>query len=126
VAALDALGDRLSVLRKLVASGDRDGLREVLGEARNARLRIPTKPGASPRGLRELVVHIADRPGSLAAVFRILGASGVNVEDLSIDHELQGGSGNLHVWVAGRESLAIAVSALTSAGWTAHEAEGAL
>jgi len=126
VAALDALGDRLSVLRKLVAGGDRDGLREVLGEARNARLHIPTKPGSSPRGLRELVVHIADRPGSLAAVFRILGASGVNVEDLTIDHELQGGSGNLHVWVAGREALAIAVSALTSAGWTAHEAEGAL
>src|SRR6266545_2208521 len=89
VAALDALGDRLSVLRKLV-------------------------------------VHIADRPGSLAAVFRILGASGVNVEDLSIDHELQGGSGNLHVWVAGREALAVAVSALASAGWTAHEAEGAM
>src|SRR5574341_1552366 len=115
-----------AALRKLVASGDRDGLREVLGEARNARLHIPTKPGASPRGLRELVVHIADRPGSLAAVFRILGASGVNVEDLSIDHELQGGSGNLHVWVAGRESLAVAVSALSRAGWTAHEAEGSL
>jgi prephenate dehydrogenase len=126
VAALDALGDRLSVLRKLIAGGDRDGLREVLGEARNARLHIPTKPGSSPRGLRELVVHIADRPGSLAAVFRILGASGVNVEDLSIDHELQGGSGNLHVWVAGREALAVAVSALASAGWTAHEAEGAM
>lgn len=126
VVALDALGDCLSVLRKLVASGDRDGLREVLGEARNARLHIPTKPGASPRGLRELVVHIADQPGSLAAVFRILGASGVNVEDLSIDHELQGGSGNLHVWVAGRESLAVAVSALSRAGWTAHEAEGSL
>jgi prephenate dehydrogenase len=126
VAALDALGDRVSVLRKLVASGDRDGLREVLGEARNARLHIPTKPGSSPRGLRELVVHIADRPGSLAAVFRILGASGVNVEDLTIDHELQGGSGNLHVWVAGREALAVATSALAGAGWTAHEAEGAL
>ncbi len=59
-------------------------------------------------------------------MFRILGASGVNVEDLTIDHELQGGSGNLHVWVAGREALAVATSALAGAGWTAHEAEGAL
>ena len=124
VAALDALGERLSDLRALVASGDRDGLRAVLGEARNARLHIPTKPGTSPRGLRELVVHVADRPGSLAAVFRILGASGVNVEDLSIDHELQGGSGNLHIWVTGREALAGAVSALADAGWIAHEADG--
>ncbi|HEX8860635.1 MAG TPA: prephenate dehydrogenase/arogenate dehydrogenase family protein [Actinomycetes bacterium] len=125
VAALDALGDRLTVLRKLVASGDRDGLRGVLGEAQTARLHIPTKPGSSPRGLRELVVHIADRPGSLASVFRILGAAGVNVEDLSIDHELQGGSGNLRVWVAGREALGVALTALNGAGWTAHEAEGA-
>jgi prephenate dehydrogenase len=125
VSALDALGDRLAVLRKLVAGGDRDGLREVLSEAQSARLHIPTKPGSSPRGLRELVVHIADRPGSLAAVFRVLGAAGVNVEDLSIDHELQGGSGNMHVWVAGREALAVAVTALSSAGWIAHEAEGA-
>jgi prephenate dehydrogenase len=124
VAALDVLGARLSDLRGLVASGDREGLRVVLGEARTARLHIPTKPGSSPRGLRELVVHIADRPGSLAAVFRILGASGVNVEDLSIDHELQGGSGNLHIWVTGREALAGAVSALASAGWIAHEADG--
>ncbi|HZD74457.1 MAG TPA: prephenate dehydrogenase, partial [Actinomycetota bacterium] len=60
------------------------------------------------------------------AVFRILGASGVNVEDLSIDHELQGGSGNLHVWVAGPDALAVAMSALAGAGWTADEAEGTL
>jgi prephenate dehydrogenase len=123
VAALDALSERITVLRKLVAADDRDGLREVLAEAQSARLRIPTKPGSSPRGLRELVVHIADRPGSLAAVFRILGAAGVNVEDLVIDHELQGGSGNLHISVAGREALATALASLSSAGWTAHEAE---
>jgi hypothetical protein len=48
----------------------------------------------------------------------------VNVEDLSIDHELQGGSGNLHIWVTGREALAGAVSALADAGWIAHEADG--
>jgi prephenate dehydrogenase len=124
VAALDALSERINLLRKLVASSDRDGLREVLAEAQSARLRIPTKPGSSPRGLRELVVHIADRPGSLAAVFRILGAAGVNVEDLMIDHELQGGSGNLHIWVAGREALSTAVASLSGAGWTSHEAEG--
>jgi prephenate dehydrogenase len=126
VAALDALGDRLAVLRKLVAAGDEDGLREALGEAQTARLHIPTKPGSSPRGLRELVVHFAYRPGSLAEVFRILGAAGVNVEDLSIDHELQGGSGNMHVWVAGREALGLALTALNNAGWTTHEAESTL
>ncbi len=124
VAALDSLAKRLEALRDLVVAGDRDGLREALASARNARLRIPTKPGASPRGLREVVVHIADRPGSLAAVFRALGAAGVNVEDLAIDHELQGGSGALRFWVAGRDALAAALAAVAAAGWPAHEGTG--
>jgi prephenate dehydrogenase len=124
VAALDSLVGRLLALRELVAVGDRDGLHEALAAARNARLRIPTKPGASPRGLREVVVHIADRPGSLAAVFHALGAAGVNVEDLAIDHELQGGGGALRFWVAGRDTLAVALGALSAAGWHAHEGTG--
>jgi prephenate dehydrogenase len=125
VAALDTLGEHLHALRELVAAGDRAGLHATLAAARSARLRIPTKPGASPRGLREVVVHIADRPGSLAAVFRALGAAGVNVEDLAIDHELQGGGGALRVWVAGRDALAAALAALDAAGWPAHEGSGA-
>jgi prephenate dehydrogenase len=125
VAALDVLTSRLEVLRKLIAEGNRDGLREELAAARSARLRIPTKPGSSPRGLREVVVHIADRPGSLAAVFHALGAAGVNVEDLAIDHELQGGSGALRIWVSGRDALGAALAALELAGWPAHEGTGA-
>ena len=121
VAALDALAGRVAALRDLIASGDRAGLHEQLAAARSARLRIPTKPGSSPRGLRELVVHIADRPGSLAAVFRVLCPAGMNVEDLAIDHELQGGGGALRVWVAGRDALATALGALGDAGWAAHE-----
>jgi prephenate dehydrogenase len=125
VAALDVLGKRLEALRELIAAGDRAGLREELASARAARLRIPTKPGASPRGLREVVVHIPDRPGSLAAVFHALGAAGVNVEDLAIDHELQGGGGALRIWVAGREALGSALAVLSEGGWAAHEGSGA-
>jgi prephenate dehydrogenase len=125
VDALDVLTKRLEVLRQLIATGDRIGLHEELTAARAARLRIPTKPGASPRGLRELVVHVPDRPGSLAAVFHVLGAAGVNVEDLAIDHEPQGGGGALRVWVAGREALATALDALSESGWSAHEGSGA-
>jgi prephenate dehydrogenase len=125
VAALDALAGRVATLRDLIAAGEQSRLREEFAAARSARLRIPTKPGvrpsASPRGLRELAVHIPDRPGNLAAVFRVLGAAGVNVEDLAIDHELQGGGGALRVWVAGREALATALGALAGAGWAAHE-----
>jgi prephenate dehydrogenase len=125
VAALDLLTERLQTLRTLVETGDRAGLREMLATARSARLRLPTKPGTSPRALRELAVHVPDRPGSLAEVFRVLGAAGVNVEDTAIDHEPQGGSGALHVWV-GRQALPTALAALIAAGWEAHEATGSM
>jgi prephenate dehydrogenase len=125
VAALDLLTERLQTLRTLVETGDRAGLREMLATARSARLRLPTKPGTSPRALRELAVHVPDRPGSLAEVFRVLGAAGVNVEDTAIDHEPQGGSGALHVWV-GRQALPTALAALIAAGWEAHETTGSM
>jgi hypothetical protein len=58
-------------------------------------------------------------------VFHALGAAGVNVEDLAIDHELQGGGGALRIWVAGREALGSALAVLSEGGWAAHEGSGA-
>ena len=122
LAALDELAARLGELRGLVAAGDPAGLRHVLDEARKARRKIPAKPGV-PGSLREVVVHVADRPGSIAGVTAALGAAGVNVEDIAVDHELQGGGGALRVWVAGRRQAAVAVAVLADAGWPAHEAD---
>jgi prephenate dehydrogenase len=119
--ALDELGTRITELRRLVEAGDQAGLRAILVEAQLARRRIPTKPGV-PGFLQQVVVHVADRPGSIAGVTSALGAAGINVEDLSIDHEPQGGAGALHVWVAGRQAARDAARALTDAGWPAHEA----
>ena len=122
LAALDELGQRLGELRDLVAAGDPDGLRKVLDEARKARRKIPAKPGI-PGSLREVVVHVADRPGSIAGVTAALGAAGINVEDIAVDHEPQGGGGALRVWVAGRRQASEAVGVLAEAGWPAHEAD---
>jgi prephenate dehydrogenase len=120
LSALDELGGRIAELRRLVEGGDQAGLREVLVEAQHARRRIPTKPGV-PGFLQQVVVHIADRPGSIAGVTAALGRAGINVEDLSIDHEPQGGAGALHVWVAGRQAARDAVRILADAGWPAAE-----
>ncbi|HKE99885.1 MAG TPA: prephenate dehydrogenase/arogenate dehydrogenase family protein [Actinomycetes bacterium] len=120
--ALDELGGRLEELRALVAAGDPEGLRAVLADARRARRRIPAKPGV-PGSLREVVVHVADRPGSIAGVTSLLGAAGINVEDIAVDHEPQGGGGALRVWVAGGRSAQAAVEVLADAGWHAHETD---
>jgi prephenate dehydrogenase len=122
--ALDELQGRLGELHGLIETGDPDGLRAVLAAAGRDRRRIPAKPGV-PGSLREVIVHVADRPGTIAGVTSALGAAGVNVEDIAVDHEPQGGGGALRVWVAGRRAAAEAVRVLAEAGWTAHEAEPA-
>lgn len=125
LAALDELDGRLGHLRGLVAAGDTGGLRAVLAEAQTARRRIPAKPGV-PGYLQQIVVHIADEPGSLAAITGALGAAGVNVEDVAIEHDPQGGGGSMRVWVAGQHAATAAVQALRRAGWRAQEAEPGL
>lgn len=125
LAALDELDGRLRHLRGLVAAGDTEGLRGVLAEARAARRRIPAKPGV-PGYLQQIVVHIADQPGSIAAITGALGAAGVNVEDLTIEHDPQGGGGSMRVWVAGQPAATAALRVLHQAGWRAQEADSPL
>ena len=61
-------------------------------------------------------VEIPDTPGSLARLFADVEAAGVNVEDVTIDHDTQAERGWLavHVDASAAEPLA---AAMTAAGW---------
>ena len=49
--------------------------------------RIPGKHGAAPATYSQVVVAIPDAPGALARLFADVGAAGVNVEDIAIEHD---------------------------------------
>jgi prephenate dehydrogenase len=69
-----------------------------------------------------VVVVIPDEPGSLARLFRDIEAAGVNVEDVSIDHDLEREIGFLSVQVAPDKAEALGL-AMQAAGWTLRDRE---
>ena len=78
--------------------------------------RIPGKRGTPARDNAVVQVVIPDRPGELARLFQVAGESGVNIEDIGIEH-----SPGLPVGVAELtvrpNAVARLTQALAAAGW---------
>jgi len=78
--------------------------------------RIPGKRGTPLRDNAVVQVVIRDQPGELARLFQVAGESGVNIEDIGIEH-----SPGLPVGVAELtvrpDSVARLTQALAAAGW---------
>jgi prephenate dehydrogenase len=110
VAALDA------VLDQGQAAG-RDALRDLVAAGNAGRDRIPGKHGGTATRYAVVVVVVPDAPGSLARLFHDVGAAGINVEELVLEHAPGRAVGLVEVSVvpAAREAL---TAALVGAGWT--------
>ena len=115
--ALDQLSAILDKVRAIVAGGDREGLLELLGRAREARVNLPS--GAPSLGhASEVRVPVPDRPGVIAEVSTLLGGLGVNIFDVEIAHSVEGDRGVLVLIVdAGTED--VVRKALTDRGYKA-------
>jgi len=88
----------------------------LLDEGRAGVARIPGKRGKPPRDDVIVQVVIRDQPGELARLFQVAGASGVNIEDIGIEHSpgLPVGVAELTVRPAAVPRL---TEALSAAGW---------
>jgi prephenate dehydrogenase len=113
LAALDALVDgpgegALATISGLLESGN-------LGHAR-----IPGKHGAAPTAYVVVSVVVPDEPGSLARLLTDMGAAGINLEDLHLEHGLGQpfGIAEISVVPASAEPLR---GVLTDLGWRLHD-----
>jgi len=80
--------DQLSLLIKAVeAAPTTDELRSQLERGVDGTRKIGGKHGAAAVKYSEVVVAIPDSPGALARLFADVSAAGVNVEDISIEHD---------------------------------------
>lgn len=122
VAVLDDYRERIGALRSILAVSDGEGLRQALDEARVSRRALPGKETVTGR-LVELHLPIADRPGMLAEVTTTVGGAGVNIEDIGIDHDPQGGRGTLRLAIIGPANAQRARQALESIGYEVLEYE---
>jgi len=109
-----------SELVEMVQALDAGDLTPLLERGLEGTRALPGKHGLSSVSYAHVVVEIPDAPGALARLFRDIEAAGVNVEDLSIDHDLEREVGWLSVQVA-PERAAELTTAMTGAGWTVRD-----
>ena len=120
-AVLDLLAEVRSDLDALMSAvGDAGAdLVTILDRGRAGTAAIPGKHGGPSRPTRSVFVSVPDHPGELARLFGDAGDSGINIEDVHIDHDPGRPVGLTELVVeAGRaEEL---LTALESRGWTTH------
>ena len=120
VAALltEVRGD-LDRLITAVDSGEREELAVLLARGVDGTRAIPGKHGGPPAPTRSVYVSVPDHPGELARLFADAGESGVNIEDVHIDHDPGRPVGLVELVVA-ESSAEHLLGSLESRGWVTH------
>jgi len=119
LALLLSVRDRLDDVIQALDTGDRASLDKVLRDGVAGTRAIPGKHGGPTRATESLFVAVPDHPGELARLFADAGASGVNIEDVHIDHDPGRPVGLLELTVEeGRAEQLLA--SLESKGWVTH------
>jgi prephenate dehydrogenase len=115
-AVLSALGDLALEDPRTPVVGARGTVARAIADGNLGRERIPGKHGGQAARYAVLTVVLPDRPGSLGRVFADIGAAGINIEELSLEHAPGRAVGLLEVSVlpAVQERLE---EALAAAGW---------
>lgn len=98
------------------APGARLDIAQLMAEGNAGHARIPGKHGAPPQAFSVVTVIVDDAPGQISAVLQDVGAAGVNVEDLRMDHSAGYEVGMLEISVlpGRRQEL---MDALSAHGW---------
>jgi prephenate dehydrogenase len=115
--ALDALAGEAG--GGSAATGSRAALAHAIAAGNDGQARIPGKHGTAPTTYAVVTVVVPDRPGELGRLFSDMGAVGVNLEDLHLEHSPGQPVGLAEVSVLPdvREHLE---TSLRERGWTVH------
>lgn len=110
-------------LARLVdALDDPEKVGRILRLGRQGTRALPGKHGLTAVNYARVVVEIPDAPGALARLFRDIEAAGVNVEDVSIEHDTEREIGYLAVQVVPTAARGLE-TAMVAAGWTVRDQE---
>ncbi|MEQ4210097.1 prephenate dehydrogenase [Actinopolymorpha sp. B9G3] len=103
---------------ELAAPGAPD-LRNVLERGATGVRRLPGKHGMRPETFASVPVQLRDQPGELARLFADVGAAGVNIEDVRIDHSPGTPAGLVQLAVH-PDAVPALLQALAQHGWDVH------
>ena len=116
---LGEVREQLDELIAAVSQGRRKELTAILEQGVAGTAAIPGKHGGPAKEMASVFVSVPDHPGELARLFADAGASGVNIEDVRIDHDPGRPTGLVELLVATdmEEHL---LTSLESRGWVTH------
>jgi prephenate dehydrogenase len=121
-AVLDLLAEvreQLDGLITAVATGERGELNELLARGVAGARAVPGKHGGPSQRTMSVFVSVPDHPGELARLFADAGESGVNIEDVHIDHDPGRPTGLVELVVAEDRAEQL-LDALESRDWVTH------
>ncbi|WP_226963847.1 prephenate dehydrogenase [Nostocoides sp. F2B08] len=103
----------------LGAPGSRAVIAGRLAAGNAGHARIPGKHGSAPTAYGSVTVFVPDEPGQLGRLFNDVGAAGVNLEDLRLDHAQGQPFGLAEIFVV-PGAVGHLTEALTERGWRLH------
>ncbi len=116
---IDALGD-FAHGAAADAPGARAALAKTIAAGNAGHARIPGKHGAAPTAYTTVRVLIPDEPGQLGRLFQDVGAEGINIEELRLDHGLGQAFGLAEIDVLPAAATTLE-AALAARGWRLHD-----
>ncbi len=108
---------RVEQLEAALAAGDAGFLGRWIGEAATKREDLLREAFEETADLYRVLVHVADKPGILAAIMQALGAERINIEDLELHHMSRERGGSLSLVIAGEQAARRAATVLESQGY---------
>src|SRR5262245_21699260 len=108
---------RTEQLETALERGDAGFLARWIGDAAAKREELLRDAFEETKELFRVQVHVADRPGILAAIMQALGAERINIEDLELHHVSRVRGGTLAVLVMGEEAAKRAAEVLGRQGY---------
>lgn len=106
----------IGTLENPVADGARLDMAQLMSEGNAGQARIPGKHGTPPGSFARLTVLVDDTPGQIARLLTEIGDTGINLEDLRLEHSpgRQLGMAEISVLPGKRQTL---TESLTQRGW---------
>jgi prephenate dehydrogenase len=108
---------RVEQLETALELGDAGFLARWIGEAATKREELLRDAFEETAELFRVQVHVADRPGILAAIMQALGAERINIEDLELHHVSRERGGTLALLISGEEAANRAAAVLGTQGY---------
>lgn len=116
---LKEYGESVSWLLAVLADEDDEALRKMFVDAAAAREELLAKSGIPSAELYSVSLPVPDEPGVISRITTAMGSIGINIEDISITHPLEGETGILALKILGERSAAEAGAHLRTLGYRA-------